>query len=389
MWPFLLKTLSINLTPLSEAANTQRTQRVTKHRHTRRQSSGPYLTIQPEMLKNSPHPPGFFDHKESLSTSLGHHTLHFGPFPLRFFLRIQFTLPHLLYLMNTSLKNRSGRQRKTWCVYMCVCGVQDVKRRDWIGRKKNQMWKCEVLSAGAIAQRSENEQCQKNYVYVCPIVPLYDQKAKNCDSKKLWTPICCVAAVVSCCWTLSKEAFSKVNIVLKKGKKIVNEKKLFILGDVFIWTSLFYKHNCRASAFELVTADLGCPYEKPVTVTDEPERSSLELSVFSNKQGQGGLPPLFAAHPPALPPPFCLSTSMGNTSLLCLQHRVSAIQLGTQSSSSTNSIKLVWRLLNNGICFTLHTHTHWHTNKIFISPSGFPCLVQLAGLWHPVAPQGA
>lgn len=74
---------------------------------------------------------------------------------------------------------------------------------------------------------------------------------------------------------------------------------------------------------------------------------------------------------PACPPPphHHLSASIGNTSLHCLQHRVSAIQLGTRSSSPSNSIRLVWKLLDNW--HLLHsTHTGTQMRYSFL-PLGF------------------
>lgn len=98
------------------------------------------------------------------------------------------------------------------------------------------------------------------------------------------------------------------------------------------------------------------------------------------RTNQRRAPTSFCSLQRGLTPP--LSSATGNTSLHCLQHRVSSIQLGTQSSSSSNSIRLVWKLLDNwhSLHPCTHTHTHWHTNEIFISPSRFPCLVQLTGL---------
>lgn len=142
---------------------------------------------------------------------------------------------------------------------------------------------------------------------------------------------------------------------------------------------LSFSHKYRLSALELVTSEWSVTlwnvsHSRRSTIVEQPRVACLFLGPRTNRLA-----------------PLCFSTSMGNTRQHCLQHRVSAIQLGTQSSWPSNSIRLVWKLLDNWhLLHSTHTyictHTHWHTNDIFISPCRFPCLVQLTGLGLCVAP---
>lgn len=216
--------------------------------------------------------------------------------------------------MNTPIKKRPGRQRQARCVCVCdhVCSwCSGCEREKAAGVDRNR--ECEVLvsTAGKSAERVKMGSIRGTVCSrVCHIFyhSIVTKNSTTMSSVQIWGSLSIGVELMECwMWGQSKGS---------------NEWR-----NTTFWSS-FHNPNTTENHYSVTGLHPQTKLKK------EPQDSSHALCLFLGTSVHKLVCPM-------------LQDSNENTLLPCLQRRVSAIQLGARPYSSSNSIRLVWKLLDN------------------------------------------